>query len=417
MSLSAGTPFTIDANGSNSTAVAKLSATASIVVYHDSVASDFECRVVQDDETVGAADTVESNAASGTGNLAVAALSATKAIAVWVNSTSGATVGIITISGTTATFETGSVLGLANNNDGADGQVGIVATSSTSAIMTYDEQTNQRGVYLTISGTTITEESDVVVDASGDSVSIVKLSSTKAVISYGDTGDSGIAKACVLSVSGTTISAGTPQNLEASDLLVTVGGSALGEISSTQCLCAYSNDTDDALEAVVLSISGTTITVNTPTTIDTWTEPNKIQLVSMIAYSTTQFAVIYADQMADVTVSGTAVTDNGSSAHTTDTPTWNAAVSFSSTKAINIYSSSTKAVIITAAATTWGYDVIPSAGGNARDSFCASADGEYLFFALEDDTTSNQGVFRVVRPTSTTPTTALQYDPGGGSGS
>lgn len=45
----------------------------------------------------------------------------------------------------------------------------------------------------------------------------------------------------------------------------------------------------------------------------------------------------------------------------------------------------------------------------------ASQDGVFVFVALEDDATGNQFVFKIIRPTSTTPTTVTAYEPGSGS--
>ncbi len=44
----------------------------------------------------------------------------------------------------------------------------------------------------------------------------------------------------------------------------------------------------------------------------------------------------------------------------------------------------------------------------------ASQDGVFVFVALEDDATGNQFVFKIIRPTSTTPTTVVGYNPGSG---
>lgn len=45
----------------------------------------------------------------------------------------------------------------------------------------------------------------------------------------------------------------------------------------------------------------------------------------------------------------------------------------------------------------------------------ASQDGGFVFVALEDDATGNQLIFKITRPTSTTPTTVKAYEPGAGS--
>lgn len=44
-----------------------------------------------------------------------------------------------------------------------------------------------------------------------------------------------------------------------------------------------------------------------------------------------------------------------------------------------------------------------------------SQDGDFIFVALEDDATGNQIIFKIARPTSTSPTTVKAYDPGDGS--
>ena len=43
-----------------------------------------------------------------------------------------------------------------------------------------------------------------------------------------------------------------------------------------------------------------------------------------------------------------------------------------------------------------------------------SPDGAFVFVALEDDATGNQIIFKITRPTSTTPTTVVAYEPGDG---
>ncbi len=44
-----------------------------------------------------------------------------------------------------------------------------------------------------------------------------------------------------------------------------------------------------------------------------------------------------------------------------------------------------------------------------------SQNGGFLFVALEDDATGDQLIFKITRPTSTTPTTVTAYEPGSGS--
>ncbi len=66
-----------------------------------------------------------------------------------------------------------------------------------------------------------------------------------------------------------------------------------------------------------------------------------------------------------------------------------------------------------------GFDVtfdLTGAGiGTAANAMGVAQSGAFLFFALEDENTGNQIVLKVVRPTSTTPSTAVVYNPGSGS--
>ncbi|WP_230683134.1 hypothetical protein, partial [Streptococcus pneumoniae] len=64
---------------------------------------------------------------------------------------------------------------------------------------------------LSISGTTVTAGTPVVFESAATYyTSVAMLDSSKAVVTYRDDGNSGYGTACVLSISGTTVTAGTP---------------------------------------------------------------------------------------------------------------------------------------------------------------------------------------------------------------
>lgn len=409
MSLSAATPYTIDANGSGAVAVAKISSTAAIALYRDTVATDMEARVVNLNETVNAATTIEGTPLTGFSTADVAVLSSTQAVYACPTST-GTTfrVGIITISGTTLTLVGASIVNPTGFFD-TTVAVRLLALSSTSFLLVGD---NSQGdaIYFTVSGNTITEESTVTYEAGAvTSNSLAALSATKALVAYADGGDTDILKMCVLSISGTTVSAGTPVNVEASDTGAGVAEeTALAPIDSSKVLLAYANTTDTATEAVVISVSGTVPSANTPATV----VGSVAGFLSLAAFSTSEFILIYNAQMAQINVSGTTVIVGTPSAYTTDVPTSNKIVTFSSTAAIAVYAASAKAVTITFASFS-GYDLIVSAGGNAKSSIAVAADGESIFFALEEDVSGNQVILKATRPAS--PTVSIAYAPGAGS--
>lgn len=406
MSLAAGTPFTIDADGAEAIAIAKINSTQSIVVFVDATATNLEARVVGSDESKGAAEIITANPSSAAASCAVCVLSSSQAIVMWVDASLGASIAVIAISGTTLTFDAGSVVNPTNSGASSYALVALSANAFASVH-------GITATYWTISGTTITEESFVTYD-NALNASLVGLSTTKLLAAYSDSLDSDILKMCVLTVTGSTISAGTPVNVEASD--VGSGGengdTALAFIDSSTALLCYANHTDTDLEAVVISVSGTTPSANTPATVNDWGVGTANDDLSLAAFSTSVFALFYDDQMAQLNVSGTTVTPGTPAAYTTDAPTSNRAIAFDGTTAIATYSGSFKAAIITATAFS-GYSLVVSSGGNMKSSIAVAADGQNIFFALEDNATGDQIIIASTRPAA--PTMSLAYVPGGGS--
>lgn len=354
MTITPATEFTIDANGAQTIGVDQINSTQSIVLYYDSIAGDFEVRVVESDESVGAAETVTNNPSLGVTSADVCVLSSSQAIVAYCDtSTAQLEVAVVAISGTTLTFNSGSILGITGTS-GGESSVRIIRLSATSFMLIH----GSTGVatYLTVSGTTITEESQASVDAI-QNASLTFLSSTKALTAYTDLSDSDIFKMCVLTVSGTTVSAGTPVNVEVNDVGSSGenGDTALASIDGSTALLAYANHTDEILKAVVISISGSTPSANTPENIDTWSSVGgeAIRSVALINFSTAQFGLSYNYQIAgdsniaEVTVSGTSVTDQGSITLTSDNTAGSRAIMFSASLGIVVYSGTAKGVIVT----------------------------------------------------------------------
>jgi len=92
-------------------------------------------------------------------------------------------------------------------------------------------------------------------------ISVAMLTSTKAIVTYQDNGNSSYGTACILDVSGSTITAGTPAVFESA---ITVDIS-VAMLTSTKAIVTY-RDHGNSLygTACILDVSGSTITAGTP---------------------------------------------------------------------------------------------------------------------------------------------------------
>ncbi len=165
-----------------------------------------------------------------------------------------------TISDTTITWGTPvlfSGLGAISNSS-------VTALSATEALVCFRDTADDnkgKAVVLSVSGTTITVNSIVTFEADNiDAVSVVMLSSSKAVVIYNDI-DLFAGKAMVLDVAATVITTNTAFAFTPSN---TATNCIIAGISSTQVLAVYTDDDNGAYgTAQVLDISGSTVSGNT----------------------------------------------------------------------------------------------------------------------------------------------------------
>ncbi len=171
---------------------------------------------------------------------------------------------IATISDTTITCGTPTYLisGGTNNTN-----ISATMLTSTSALIAFRDDGDSKGkaVIATVSGTTITCGTPTYLISGGTNnpyISATRLTDTSALIAFRDDGDSNKGKAVIATVSGTTITCGTPTYLIS-------GGTNNPYISATRltdtsALIAF-YDAGDSGKAVIATVSGTTITCGTPT--------------------------------------------------------------------------------------------------------------------------------------------------------
>ena len=145
--------------------------------------------------------------------------------------------------------------------------ISLTALSESKALVCYRDSSNSsygKACVLSISDTTVTAGSETVFNSSNtESISLTALSESKALVCYTDTSNSSYGKACVLSISGMTVSVGNQITFSSARTYHT-SAAALSENKVIVCYSTYINDKYRG-KARVLSISGTTISIGEET--------------------------------------------------------------------------------------------------------------------------------------------------------
>ena len=189
-------------------------------------------------------------------SISVASLSESKAIACYNDSGNSnyGTACVLSISGTTVSVGEPTVFNSAYTNS-----ISVAHLSESKAIVCYyDNGNSSHGTasVLSVSGTTVSAESknDITL-AKTTKISVASLSESKAIVCYQDSGNSDYGTVRVLSISGTTVSAGNKTVFNsASTSYISVA-----TLSESKAIVCYTRSNNKI--ARVLSISGTTVSV------------------------------------------------------------------------------------------------------------------------------------------------------------
>jgi hypothetical protein len=162
---------------------------------------------------------------------------------------------VVSVSGTTATLGTP----VSFSQTSADYPT-IAKLDTDKAIVCYRENNTGVANVLSVSGTTITVGSQKTFE-SGDSIyfSACQIDTNKVLVCYRDSGNSSYGTACAMSVSGTTITSGTPlvfANTSCTDI-------ATCKLNTNKALVVYSGSNSYA-NACAMTVSTLTITAGTP---------------------------------------------------------------------------------------------------------------------------------------------------------
>ncbi len=252
--LTAGTPAVFESASTTYISVAMLTSTKAIVTYQDGGNSNYGTACILDvsGSTITAGTTVVFESAT-TYQTSVTMLTSTKAVVVYQddgNSDYG-TACILDVSGSTITAGTPVVFESATTN-----HTSVAMLTSTKAIVTYQDAGNSNygtACILDVSGSTITAGTPVVFESAYTQyTSVTMLTSTKAIVAYRDVGNSGYGTACILDVSGSTITAGTPLVFNSASTYYT----SVTMLTSTKAIVTYRDGgNSDYGTACILDVS------------------------------------------------------------------------------------------------------------------------------------------------------------------
>lgn len=234
-------------------------------------------------------------------------------LATWMNG-GGSNIECVagTISGKTITW--GSIVTLSTTYGGFH-NTSVIALSTTQAIVSFCDSKNSNSVSACVinvtSQTTCAFGAVFSTGNPGTGVSLDKLTSTTALLTYGQSGTTR-GQSVVLSVSSSIVT--TPGATFSFNSTHDIGYCAVSCISATQALVVYWDVFSTSMLGQRLDISaGTTIAGNTPSTISG--VPNSPQLLKIAQLTTSSFSMIYSDngngapQALGLTLSGTTVTN------------------------------------------------------------------------------------------------------------
>ncbi len=178
------------------------------------------------------------------------------------------------------------------------GGVAITPITSTDYIAVWTEfgSTRLRGCVLQVSGTTVTNGTVIDIDTTSTPAepSVSKLSTTAAICTY-NYGLNAQPYAVVLTASGSTLSAGTPVQIETVGGTGTNGGTVCA-LTSSLAFAIYGQNSDFTTRGCPLAISGSTVTPGTPAQVSALSNGIHPQVVAIDASSA---LCVYTDTVSD----------------------------------------------------------------------------------------------------------------------
>jgi len=298
-------------SGSTSyTSIAMLDSSTAIVCYADVSNSSYGTAQILriDGGTIIAAQSYETVFSSAsTSYVSVVAIDSTHALVTYAISGYGKAM-VLTVSGASISTNTAATFNSAQTSYGK-----VALLDSTHAIVAYrdDSVTYGKACVLSVSGTSISPGAPATfVSANTGDLGLAVLDSTHAIVTYADGGASSYGKACVLSVSGTSISPGAPATFEAASS----SAPHVATLSASKAVVAYKVGGGVSYnKTCVLDVSGTSVSPGASVTLNSGGDAGSYFSIAamasdraVLAYSYSEVGVSYGvAQM--LNISGTTV--------------------------------------------------------------------------------------------------------------
>jgi hypothetical protein len=335
--ISFGSEATFNAASTEYVSVAQLTTNKAIIAYREEQSSYGNAIVASVSGTTISYGSEATFNAAATHYVSAAQLGTDKAIIAYrggqldYGNAIVASVSDTTISyGSEATFNAATLFAISAAQLGTD-----------KAIIAYrDEGQSSYGnaIVASVSETTITYGSEATFNqsASVSSVSVAKLDTNKVLIAYQDTAQSDYGKAIVASVSGTSITYGAEATFNAAYTWEYISVAQLG---TDKAIIAYLDADTEEGQAIVASVSGTTITYGDEATFNAaWTE-----YISTTQLGTDKALIAYLDYDVDegqaivASVSGTTISFGTEATFNTAYTSYISAAQLTTDKAIIAY--------------------------------------------------------------------------------
>ena len=208
--------------------------------------------------------TIATNTISAT---AVCTIDSTRAMVIYRDNTIGELRAVVvTVSGTSLAF--GSIATVAVLSGSSNNFASVTNITTDQCITVWEEAgVGNKAVCLSTVGNVITVRTPFTfsTDNSANSLAVVAVNSTTAYVAYSRSNSDNFGLNRILSISGNTITTPTPEATFNSSFTNRLTVCAL---DSSHVINVYSNNNTGTIDAVVSSISGTTITNGSPTICD-----------------------------------------------------------------------------------------------------------------------------------------------------
>lgn len=264
LTLEAGAAEVFDSNTTQDMSICRMDSTHAIVFYRTLGGSDYHkaCCLVLDGTNISTGNILTVGSAT-TQYGAICSVDSTHAIAAMYDS-SGGHAFCLTLSESTLSYTYGDGVYFEDNK--VDTHIALCAMDSTHIIAAFRNETDSnygKAVCLTLSGTSLSRGTPTTFNAANTTyVSLCKLDSTHAVVAYAN---GGYLTACCLTLDGTSISVGSPATPASS--VYTNKSTALCAMDSTHAILAVMNGSASSRgDAYCISLDDDDVSFGTPTT-------------------------------------------------------------------------------------------------------------------------------------------------------